>query len=373
MSMVIRQNLMAESALRNLTNTYKGMDKSIQRLSSGLRIVGAEDDAAGLAVREGMRAEVGALEQGMRNANDAISMLQTFDGGAQVIDEKLIRMKELAMQASTGTYTTQQRAVMNDEFNAMREEIDRIARATSFNQIRGIDGGLENIKIHFGPGNDAAMDFYHAIGQNFTAEGLGIDQHVSGEFSEGETREMDADNALIELDEIVNAASADEDIVTVAVDDTSDPNELTLTGVAEGSTTVTIDDGDGNEQVLAVTVEADGTITVDGDYATDANVVEVNIATQDSAGAALGAIDRAIEQKVAGRAHFGAIMNRLENTVTATGIQRENLMAAESQISDADVATEMSALVRQQVMSQAGTAMLAQANAVPEMALQLLR
>ena len=120
MGLVIKHNLMAQTALRNLGATYTTLAESINALSSGLRINSADDDAAGLAVRELMRAEVAALGQGIRNANDAISMLQTYDGAAQVIDEKLIRMKELAVQASTGTYSDEQRAIMDDEFSAMR-------------------------------------------------------------------------------------------------------------------------------------------------------------------------------------------------------------------------------------------------------------
>ncbi|MCK4375700.1 MAG: flagellin, partial [Candidatus Brocadiae bacterium] len=125
MSLVIKHNMMAQVALRNLGATYKTLAESINALSSGLRINSADDDAAGLAVRELMRAEVAGLGQGIRNANDAISMLQTFDGAAQVIDEKLIRMKELAMQASTGTYSNAQRTIMDGEFAQMRTEITR--------------------------------------------------------------------------------------------------------------------------------------------------------------------------------------------------------------------------------------------------------
>jgi len=140
MGLVINHNLMAMAASRNLGATYGMLAKSIARLSSGLRINSAADDAAGLAVREFMRSEIAVLNQGVRNANDAVSMLQTMDGAAQVIDEKLIRMKELAEQAATGTYSSDQRAIMNLEFAAMREEIDRIAEATDFNGVKMLNG-----------------------------------------------------------------------------------------------------------------------------------------------------------------------------------------------------------------------------------------
>jgi flagellin len=166
MSLVINHNLMAMNAARNLGNVYANLATSTQRLSSGLRVNSAADDAAGLAIRELMRSDITVLNQGIRNASDAISMIQTAEGALSVIDEKLIRMKELAEQAATGTYTTAQREIMNSEYQAMASEIDRIANATDFNGVKLLDGSLQNshegsgMKVHFGVGNDAAEDYY---------------------------------------------------------------------------------------------------------------------------------------------------------------------------------------------------------------------
>jgi len=273
MGLYINHNLMALTAYNNLTGTYGALNKSINRLSSGLRINSAADDAAGLAVRELMRSEVAVLNQGVRNANDAISMLQTMDGAAQVIDEKLIRMKELAEQAATGTYNDDQRSIMNDEFSAMRDEIDRIAEATDFNGIKMLNSSAQ-VKIHFGTGNSSAEDYYYVNSQDMTSTGLGI-------------------SAL-------------------------------------------------------------------------------SVASQASAQATLDAINSAITTKDAARAHFGAMMNRLSNTVSNLTIQAENIQAAESQISDVDVAYEMTQFVNNQIKAQAAVAMLAQANTVPQLALSLL-
>jgi len=273
MGLVIRHNLMAQAALTNLSATYRTLGESINALSSGLRINSADDDAAGLAVRELMRADITSLGQGIRNANDAISMLQTFDGAAQVIDEKLIRMKELALQSATGTYSDEQRTIMNNEFEQMRQEITRIANATQFNGTYGLNT-TGSIKIHFGPGNSASEDYYYISKQDLTGSTLGIDS--------------------------------------------------------------------------------------------------LSIASQASAQAALTAINSAINTKDTARAHFGAMINRLENTISNLEIQRENLQAAESQISDVDVAWEMAELTRNMVLAQAGVAMLVQANSVPTMALSLL-
>ncbi len=164
---------MAANSTRILNGHYQRLATSTQRLASGLRINSGADDAAGLAVRELQRAEIASLNQGMRNAQDAVSMLQTADGALQVIDEKLIRMKELAEQAATGTYDSTQRMMLQNEFKAMATEIDRIANATDFNGIKLLDGSLVGdhdgskldvtgeLKIHFGTGNDCAEDYYY--------------------------------------------------------------------------------------------------------------------------------------------------------------------------------------------------------------------
>ena len=166
MSLVINNNMMAANTARVLGNTYDSLARSTQRLSSGLRINSAADDAAGLAIRELMRSDIATMRQGIRNAADGISLLQTAEGAMAVIDEKLTRMKELAEQAATGTYTTVQREIINSEYQAMAAEIDRIAAATEFNGVKLLDGSISSIhqgkglKIHFGTGNNAAEDYY---------------------------------------------------------------------------------------------------------------------------------------------------------------------------------------------------------------------
>lgn len=173
MSLVMNHNLAASRTATLLNASYTRLSASTQRLSSGLRINSAADDAAGLAIRELMRCDVATLHQGIRNAMDGISVIQTADGALQVIDEKLVRMKELAEQAATGTYTSTQRLILDSEFQAMASEIDRIASATDFNGIKLLDGSLSGLhdgstptptgamKIHFGTGNDSAEDYYY--------------------------------------------------------------------------------------------------------------------------------------------------------------------------------------------------------------------
>lgn len=274
--LAIKNNVMAENATRYLAQSYDALAKSVERLSSGLRINSAADDAAGLAVRELMRADIAVLRQGSRNAQDGISLIQTAEGAMQVIDEVLIRLKELAEQAATGSYTPNQRGIMDAEFQEMADEIDRIAQATTFNSITMLnDSAASAVNIQVGGGSTANVDYITVNKVDVTKSGLGIDA--------------------------------------------------------------------------------------------------LDISTVGGAQSALAAIGTAIETKDSARATFGSKINRLENTVALIDIQAENLVTAESRISDVDVATEMTALTRNQVLAQAGIAMLGQANMMPQLALSLLQ
>lgn len=192
MGLSFNTNRVAQNAAFSLRAHYNALAVSVRRLSSGLRVEFSADDAAGLAARELMRADVSALYQGARNANDAISMIQTADGALSIIDEKLIRMKELAEQAATGTYDSTQRLMISSEYQAMAAEIDRIARATDFNGVKLLDGSLSGahdgtglnatgrLKVHFGCGNDSAEDYYYIEIGACTAEALGLTENLGG-------------------------------------------------------------------------------------------------------------------------------------------------------------------------------------------------
>jgi flagellin len=271
--LAIKNNLMAVNAARNLGKSYDALAKSVERLSSGLRINSAKDDAAGLAVRELMRADTAVSQQGARNSQDGISMLQTMEGALATTDDLLVRMQQLAEQSATGSYSTDQRTIMNDQLKEMRVEIDGIAASTKFNGIAMLDN-TATVSIYFG---ETATDKIDIAGSIMTSAAAG----------------------------------------------------LNLTGLSIGSAA--------------------------------------------SAQAALAVIKEAIKTKDSARATFGYKMNRLEDTVNVLNVQAENLMTAESRVSDVDVATEMSAMTRTQVLAQAGIAMLTQANTIPQMALTLLR
>jgi flagellin len=269
----IKNNVMAENAAQYVAQSYDALGQSVQRLSSGLRINGASDDAAGLAIRELMRSDITVMQQASRNAQDAVSMLQTGDGALQAVDNILVRMKELAEQSATGSYTDTQRSIINDEFQQMGAEIGRIAGSTSFNGITMLNSASGTVTIQVGTGNTTS------------------------------------------------------DQITVNLADT------TVAGL---------------------------------------KLDNVKIDSQTGAAAALAKLDSAIALKDAARAQFGYKINRLENTLNVLNIQTENLQTAESRISDVDVASEMSTMTRNQILTQAGVAMLAQANSMPQLALKLL-
>ncbi|MGL1863234.1 MAG: flagellin [Pseudodesulfovibrio sp.] len=372
MSLVINHNLMAMNAQRNLTDHYGRLGTSTRRLSSGLRVGTAADDAAGLAIRELMRSEISSLHQGIRNASDAISLVQTADGALQVIDEKLIRMKELAMQASTGTYNSDQRLIIDSEYQAMASEITRIASSTDFNGIYLLNGNLSSsthngsgihssgaLKVHFGTGNDSAEDYYYIQIGGASASSLGLGSITSAQYQAanlpnhnvGGTQDLATWFATYPVPASVEAQ----------FDLTSDGDFYSL-GTDEH---ILATDTDGNLHDLTFANMA---------YVSDETIggAGSTISTQALAQSALNAINNAIISKDKIRANLGATQNRLENTITNLEIQAENLQAAESRISDVDVAFEMTEFVRNQILTQSAVAMLAQANSLPRMAMQLI-
>ena len=384
MSLVVNNNLMAANVARNLNQHYGRLQTSTQRLSSGLRINSAADDAAGLAIRELQRADIAALHQGARNANDAISMIQVADGALGVIDEKLIRMKELAEQAATGTYSSTQRLMIESEYQAMASEITRIANATDFNGMKLLDGTLSGsthdgtgltstgkMKIHFGTANDSAEDYYYITIGSCTASSLGVGNAAGWE--------MAGENLISVRRKILD----DKDNWTGkwdygTLDLTKCDVKLADYKNADGSM-----DWAGYQNAVDKwvndSVKKNANITFKNatgeKYAAQGEALRsagYTVSTQEAAQRALEGINNAIESKDKIRAHLGAMQNRLENTITNLNVQAENLQAAESRISDVDVATEMTQFVRNQILTQSAVAMLGQANSLPQMAMQLI-
>jgi len=194
--LAIKNNLMAVNAARHLGNSYNALATSVERLASGLRINSAKDDAAGLAVRELMRADIAVLQQGSRNAQDGVSLLQVAEGGMQTINDLLVRMKQLAEQAATGTYSSAQRTIMDSEFDELASEIERIAASANFNKISMLNSASGEISVFFGSSTDTiTIDM-----KDMTQTGLVIDAlDISGEGS--------AQAALTALDTAIDKAN----------------------------------------------------------------------------------------------------------------------------------------------------------------------
>ena len=416
--LAIKSNLMADVAARHLGGSYDALAQSVARLASGLRINGASDDAAGLAVRELIRADIATLRQGQRNAADATSMLQVAEGALGAVDSILIRMKELAEQAATGSYSSDQRTLMNQEFAELTKEISRISETTDFNGIKLL-AGTNSYEIHVGS-TDASTDNRILVqGGNLDAGTLGLSASKEYEIWAGGGVDTEG-STLISVTTTAGTGTLtfyfadDVDDNSVAINTLS--VSLTKSGSGDGDEDYTLDEivdlinaessaaqtgynmasthydaelgkyyikitayqgGPQTDLVIAGTATLKGTlgdITDEGEWSdTQGSGTGATVDTQDNAKAALDTVDAAITIKDTLRAKFGFMINRLEAASTVVGIQAENLSAAESQISDVDVATEMTAMTRNQVLAQAGIAMLAQANTMPQMALSLLR
>ncbi len=435
--LAIKNNIMAGNAARHLGKAYDSLATSVERLASGLRINSAKDDAAGLAVRELIRADVAVLQQGARNAQDGISMLQTMEGAMGVIDENLIRMKELAEQAATGSYSTAQRTIMNAEFAEMASEIDRVAGATAFNGIRMLTtaDSSDDIEIHVGTTDTITIerqDMRTESGLNIAVGSAGATitsteavNALTDTFlvvaDTGGAGATDAAKISITFNDtnVGGVAETTVDVYFSAADSGSAATSYTLQQVIDkinlasqnlgngtdgqslnyqmatydtdtnGDYVLKLESKENSADSVTITAEAysedvdiTGWIAQTADFSTAVNVsasfnavavgAGINILSADAAQAALTSVGNAITLKDAARAAFGYKMNRLESTISILDIQAENLMAAESRISDVDVATEMATLTRTQVLSQAGIAMLSQANSMPQMALSLL-
>lgn len=457
MALAIRNNIMASTAARHLGKAYNALSASVERLSSGLRINSAKDDSAGMAVRELIRADIAVLKQGSRNAQDGISMLQTMEAAMGIMDENLVRMKELAEQAATGSYSSAQRAIMDAEFAEMAAEIERIAGATKFNNIAMLNeaaqaSGANDVKIHVG--TTTTIDVEKV---NMTKSGLNIDTGDGGWYVDTATARGTAASTTswmtvldgssgdkttsltITFSSTSAATTDDESAFTVyftgglktTANETTGAQTYSLAQVASSINAKSNDlgwDANGNDmRYSAATVQYDSTSSryvlrlksrgsdsnkvsmawsgvdvsggacdgyVTGGFLVTANntgqttvdllsslgmlnggatQAGLNIKTIAAATTALLTLETAINTKDTARASFGYKMNRLESTVAILDVQAENLMTAESRISDADVATEMANMTSTQVLTQAGVAMLAQANQMPQMALTLLR
>jgi len=352
--MIINHNLSAMYAHRQFKVNSFNTQKNIEKLSSGLRINRAGDDAAGLAVSEKMRAQIRGLNQASRNAQDGISLIQTAEGWLHETSNMLIRMRELAVQSANGTYTYEDRLQINQEIKQLVDEIDRVASQAEFNTLKLLRGGFRR----------EPADENYLIGKGDTTKG-GREWTYEGAKKDANppVRYVNPKEAEVTLHQAVRA---------------NEPGEMDpaapLPGSKGGVYFHVGSNMDHREQFYIENMSSYALGLAKGAYTHDAEKRELQLdyLSQDGSNRAIAQLDSAIYIVERQRADLGAYQNRLEHTIKAVDNAAENLQAAESQIRDVDMAKEMVDFVKNQILSQSSATMLAQANLRPQVVLRVL-
>jgi len=350
MGLQINTNVAAMNAYRNLSGTQNAMSTSLERLSSGLRINRAADDAAGLAISEKLRAQVGGLNQATSNAQDGISLIQTAEGALNETHSILQRMRQLAVQSSNDTNSDKDRGQIQKEVTQLNDELDRIAGATQFNGKALLDGTFSG-KFQIGANADQNLNVSIT---KMDASTLGIKAAKASAISANGAASADATGAL-KGSFTINTSGDVLDTGGNKVGDYTDTDK-TVKWLDTSKTDLVFDKS-------AVDTAGAGSFSV-----TDA----IDVSTQAGANSALNTIDAAIDKVSGQRADLGAVQNRLQHTINSLSVASENASAAESRIRDTDMAKEMTSFTRSQILQQAGVSMLAQANQAPQSVLKLL-
>ena len=389
MAQVINTNVMSLNAQRNLSTSGSSLATTIQRLSSGLRINSAKDDAAGLAISERFSTQIRGLDVAVRNANDGISLAQTAEGAMVEIGNNLQRIRELSVQSSNATNSDSDREALNAEVKQLTSEIDRVSRQTNFNGTKLLDGSFSGALFQIGADSGQTIGInsivnsstselgngLYAAKQTSTAAALTGTATAKGTVSDMEINGV----AIAAVDVAVGDKAADVSKKVVnAINDKMDQTgvyasldkdgKLELTSLKSGKdfefTTATTD-ATGLTVAMAgigATADADARDTVSG----------VDISSVAGAQKALSIVDDALKAVNSSRADMGAIQNRFTSTIANLNTTSENLSASRSRIRDTDYAKETAELTRTQILQQAGTAMLAQANQSPSSVMSLL-
>ena len=405
MAMSVNTNNVSLNAQRNLGTSQSSLATSMQRLSSGLRVNSAKDDAAGLAIAERMNASVRGLNVAARNANDGISLAQTAEGALGKVGDMLQRMRELAVQSANATNSTDDRKALQSEVTQLRDEIDRIAKGASFNGKKLLDGSFtaaafqvgagagENITVGSLADTRAAGLSKVAFSQNAAAStASGLDATVTGFATAvaagtltitvaGTVTDIGAIAAassgkerLGQVVEAINRKTADTGVTAFLIDQGNGTFDLdivgskaTAAGVGEVATFT------GFTAVNSGIVAAAATTAAAAAPADLKGIDAIDITSDQKAWIAIKKLDSALDQVNSARGTLGAVQSRFENAVSNIMIQSENTAAARGRIVDADFAAETASLSKSQILQQAGTAMVAQANQLPQQVLSLLR
>jgi len=398
MPLRVNNNIIAINTRRQLLINNRQLATRIERLSSGLRINRAADDAAGLSVSEGMRAELVGYRQSVRNAEHATNLIQTAEGSLNEVSAMLIRMRELAVQAASATLNNTNRTSLNAEFVQLVAEIDRIAGSTSYNDTVLLHGFGNTVSSDPTVSTALASDTTGVVGVSITGAGSGTYIFID---DDDEDNQITLGNGVTtQTIDIGTALDADEETGGVVATGSSIVAnfdrlgvQLILTGQRNASTAYGASDGyrDGelDGKLLVIDSGTGGSLQIgpDNSYVdrieisindmsatgVNLNLSGASITTMESSRAAMSTIDLAVDTVSQQRGDMGAIQNRLAFTIRALENTFENLQASESSIRDADIAEEVSAFTRAQILVQASTALLAQANAIPQNALSLLQ
>ena len=391
MGLTVNTNIAALNAYRNLNATQSSLSKSLEKLSSGYRINRAADDAAGLAISEGLKSQVGGLTVAARNAQDGISVVQTAEGALTEVHSILQRLRDLSVQAANDSNNDDARANIKTEATSLVSELDRIGKSTNFNGTNLLDGTAGTLNFQVGADGDAnsniAVDMKDI---NVTAIATALGTSNKGEFWAVTDAQVAAANtntgfAPSGLTFKTTATGA------VAVTPTSTTKATTVQGLADGLNadatfsksfvaTVTYDTATGAATGLSVrslkgeTMDLTGAVAIGaGSTGTTGTTAAMLFDDHYTSQSAISIIDKEINSVSTARANLGAYQNRFEHTINSVNVAIENLSASESRIADTDMASEMVNFTRAQILSQAGTAMLAQANQLPQSVLKLLQ
>jgi flagellin len=390
--MRINTNIQALDARRNLMASQDMMTKSVEKLSSGLRINRAADDAAGLSISEKLRSQIRGLAQAQRNAQDGISMLQTAEGALNEVQDMLQRIRELSIQASNDTLSGQDASGINVEVQQLRAEIDAIRDRTRFNGKQLLTGSLLTTLAGATATdlivNDAVVGASNTIASaiDVSSARAGATFTMTSAAAGTVTMTRSGDNVAQTISVSTMAANATQTldftqlgvkITLVSAAGDTDANIIAGLTAAANDTLVTTGTGSANLQVgsnasdtltisfVDMSTAGLGLTTVLDNYNTTQSVT--------NAQAMITAMDTAIQSVSVMRGNLGARQNRLEHTIASVAVSHENLSASESRIRDADMAAEMVQFTKLQILQQAGMSILAQANQLPQNVLTLLR
>lgn len=394
MAFTINTNVSALNTYRNLANTQADMSKSLEKLSTGLRINRAADDAAGLSISEGLKSQVSGMGVAARNAQDGINVIQTAEGSLTEVHDILHRMRDLAVQAGNDSNNEDSRTAIKTEVDSLTKELGRIGDSANFNDIKLLNGSAGTLNFQVGADGNAASQ----ISVNLAVPGANV-KAIETALNGGDLGLSGASFAIDDVSALTGPATftstTDAGVTTtITTGDLGLAGSITsVEGYAEKlrsdaafsanfSVSVTKDDN-GAGTGIVVTANDGGNLTALanatagtglGAGAEGAAVTGgLSFDTAAHAQASITLLDEQIKSVSSARSELGATQNRLEHTIKHLNISQENLSASQSQIADTDMASEMANFTKQQIMSQAGTAMLAQANQMNQGVLQLLR